>query len=234
MKEKDPIKIKLSTAILIIALIVIVIIGYFIYQMNNKEENLVNNSDNQATKLQNEVDNEETTNSSNITDNYKENDVNTNNNNKPSDKFSEEEMKNCIQEYLNLKGIYVGSPEGLLVKLGLISYEENSQIDSDNYVKTTIKYADYKNKMLDYMTEECFNINFTKYFKDVNGYLYYQEVGATGINYEVDSITLKGAYSDSSYIASVYNINVDDSKELENIEFHIEDDNGKCVISYCD
>ena len=54
------------------------------------------------------------------------------------------------------------------------------------------------------------------------------------MEFEVESIAVKGDYSDFSYIANVYNIHLDGSKDLENIEFHVTNYNGKCVITYCD
>lgn len=70
--------------------------------------------------------------------------------------------------------------------------------------------------------------------KKKNGILYYFDGGATGMEFEVKDITIKGDYSPLAYIAKVYEIHFDDSKDLNNIEFHIENNNGKCVISYCD
>ena len=84
------------------------------------------------------------------------------------------------------------------------------------------------------MTEEWFENNFTKSYKNVNGYLYFFDGGATGMNFEVESVNIKGDYSNLNYIANVYNISVDDSKELEYVEFHITNYNEQCVISYCD
>ena len=84
------------------------------------------------------------------------------------------------------------------------------------------------------MTEEWFENNFTKHYKNVDGYLYFEDVGASGIKTKVESVNLKGDYSDLNYIANVYEINFDESREQGKIEFHIENYNGKCVISYCD
>ena len=38
--------------------------------------------------------------------------------------------------------------------------------------KTSIKYLDYKAELLNYMSENLFEENFTKYQKDINGILY--------------------------------------------------------------
>lgn len=120
------------------------------------------------------------------------------------------------------------------MNLGLTNSGANTEKANNNYIKTNIKYSEYKSKMLNYMTEKWFEDNFTKNFKSVDGYLYYLDGGATGMTFEVKSITLKGDYSNLNYIANVNNIHIDESREQENIEFHIENYNGKCVISYCD
>ena len=252
MEKKDAVKISLSTFFLILAIVVIVIMAYFIYKLNNDKQ-LANNK---VTELNNQVGGLESTvndlkgtisdisntisksNSSNETKSNKGTQTNSNSNTPTNasvtKSFSNDEIKNAIQNYLDLVGASEGSPEGLLVKLGLTSFGENTENADNNYIKTNIKYSEYKAKMLNYMTEKWFENNFTKFFKNVNGYLYYANVGATGMEYEVKSITIKGDYSDSSYIANVDNIYLDDSREQENIEFHIENYNGKCVISYCD
>ena len=244
MEEKKAIKISLSTFLLILAIIVIIIMGYFIYKLNNDKE-LANNKviqlNNQVSGLENTVNNLQGTISDISNTIIKANDSvetnlnsNTQTNTSVSKTFSNDEIKNAIQNYLDLSGALAGSPEGLLVKLGLTNFGANTEKSDNNYIKTNIKYSEYKTKMLNHMTEQWFENNFTQLFKNVNGYLYYFDGGATGMTFEVKSITIKGDYSDLSYIANIDNIHIDDSREQENIEFHIENYNGKCVISYCD
>lgn len=85
------------------------------------------------------------------------------------------------------------------------------------------------------MTKECFDeFNGTKEsnakFKDVNGLLYYFDSGLTGMTFVVEDIKL---IDSDKYNAKVYHINLDESKEYENLEFGIAENNNKCVISYC-
>lgn len=251
MEEKKVTKISLSTFLLILSIIVIIVMAYFIYKLNNDKQ-LANNKvaelNKQVGGLESTVNNLQGTisdisntitksNSSTETQNNDSAEINSNNtqtNASVTNTFSNDEIKNAIQNYLDLVGAREGSPEGLLVKLGLTSFGTNTEKADNNYIKTNIKYSDYKAKMLNYMTEQWFENNFTKSFKNVNGYLYYFDGGATGLEYEVKSITIKGDYSDLNYIANVDNIHLDDSRDQLNIEFHIENYNGKCVISYCD
>ena len=244
MEEKNATKISLSAFLLVLSIIVIIVMACIIYKLNNEKQlanNKVTELNKQVNVLENTVSNLQNTISdisNTITQSNSIAEINSNSNTqtKASENktFSNDEIKNAIQVYLDLVGACEGSPEGLLVKLGLTSFGANTEKADNNYIKTSIKYLDYKTKMLNYMTEQCFENNFTKFFKNINGYLYYFDGGATGLEYKVKSITIKGDYSDLNYIANVENILLDDSREELNIEFHIENNNGKCVISYCD
>lgn len=245
MEEKKTIKISLSTFFLILAIIVIVIMGVFIFKFYNDKkvaDSEVKDLNNQVIGLESTINNlegkinslEGTVNSN--TNNNTNNVVNseTTTNNTTSKTFSNNEIKKAIQDYLDLMGAYSGQPSALLNKLGFKDFVEYDIVIEENYRKTNISYAEYKNRMLNYVTEEWFKSKFEKDFKDVDGNLYYFNWGATGMDFDVESVNIKGDYSNSSYIANVYNIHIDESKELEHVEFHIADYNGKCVISYCD
>lgn len=218
----------LPTILVIFILLLITLAGYIVYNLYLQNKNL----EESLNRLEEKVDSISVISNSNT--NAELNSSTSNDNLDLDVIFSNDEIKTAIQNYLDLIGAAAGSPENLLVKLGLTSFNQYTDRTDDNYIKTNIKYSDYKNKMLNYMTEQWFENNFTNYHKNVNGSLYFFDGGATGMNFDVESVSLKGDYSDSSYIANVYNIHMDDSKELEHIEFHIENYNGKCVISYCD
>ena len=236
-----------STIFLVIAIILIVVMGALLYMQKTEADRQIAKLENNAGKLQetindlqgkiNTISNTINSNTSGDIDNSQSNSTVDN----KDDKFSDKEIKDSIKNYLNIfKG--AGSVEGRLEKMGLLEFGEfnNNQTTTDNYRKTDIKYSDFKSTVKNYVSEDWFNIinNNTKWeiieFKEQDGLLYYYDSGWTGTEYEVESITLKGDYSDSRYIAKAYRINIDDSKEVENIEFEITNYNGKCVISYCD
>ena len=251
MEEKGPIKISLSTFLflLFIVIVVIGIMGYVIYKLQSDKQlagdRTIELSD-QVSILENTVkdlqeivnDTSDTITVSNYVTETKSNssdeeiteteDVST------TKTFSEKEIKDAIQNYLDIVGALEGSPIGLLTKLNMGRYTAGRENEGDNYLKTDIKYSEYKAKMLNYMTEEWFENNYTELLKNEDGYVSIFDGGATGMVFEVKDITLKGDYSDSSYIADIDIVNLDDSREQDNIEFHIENYNGKCVISYCD
>ncbi len=217
---------------------------YYIYVEKTNANKEVESLEKNAVEMQNTIDNLQdkiNTISNTINSNTSEENNNTqvNDNNTASSnevKFSDDEIKKSLQNYLDLVGTREGSPIGLLVKLGLCNYSdyENANRTDDNYIKTNIKYSSYKEKMLEYVTEEWFNTKFKDGYKEKNGILYYFDGGATGMEFEVKDIALKGDYSEQAYIAQVYDIHLDETKELNNVEFHIANNKGKCVISYCD
>ena len=260
MEEKGPIKVRLSTCLLIIAIIIIIVMGGYIYVITNElkntkevdntygkqnensinlENSLQENETNSVDEMANVTDNKVVETEKEKTNTTSENESQTSNKN-TTNKFTNTQIKKSIQNYLDLLGTLTGSPEGMLVKIGLFDNGkyDNAKRTDDNYINTKIKYSTYKNKMLNYVTEELFDKEFSGKnpytVKKVDGYLYYFDGGATGEEYKVKDITIKGDYSDTAYIAQVYKTYPDYSKDLKNIAFHIDSNNGKCVIDYCD
>ncbi len=230
MENKKEGKVSILTLIVLIIIVALVSVGgTYMYTNSKKESNSANGEQNVSqtedeTVNETKKDKEEDSNSSSTDNTVKE----------EQKGFSENEIKNSLQSYLDLIGVREGSPAEMLKKLNLMKEEPNNDPDNDNYKKTNIKWSDFKVAMENYVTKEWFETNCTKGFKEVNGLVYYFDGGATGLEYKVESITLKGDYSDLRYIAKVNNIAIDGAKEVENVEFAIENINGKCVISYCD
>lgn len=226
-------KITIASLLVVLLIIIIAVMGVSIVKLNNDKKELKASS----TELSNKVSKLEASEntmkeklgiiSNTISDTSSNTDTANNS-------FSDEEIKKAIQYYLSLMGVLEGSPEEMLVEIGLIAQNKYAytQAGSDNFIKTDVRYEVFKNRMLECITEEFFNQNeaLKLKFKNQDGYLAFKHVGATGIGYTVKEITIKGDSSDSSYIAKVEN----EFGEEENVEFHIADSNGKCVISYCD
>ena len=119
MEEKGEIKVGLSTFFLLLAIIVIVVMAFFMYKLYNNVENANNKVDylnNQISEMKNEA-------------NISKEDTELNNNevnlsekasvqeNKEQD-YSTEEVKQALEKYLNLEGAFSGSPSELLYELG--------------------------------------------------------------------------------------------------------------------
>ena len=213
--EKESIKIKLSTVILIIAIIVIIAIGVIIGIIY--KERITNN--NKLTNVENVM--------------LEENSIaNTEKN------FSETEIKEVLQNYLNLIGAYQGEPYGVLQEMKNITrknvindeYPEAIEYGKGSILPTNIKYSEFQAFMLNYMTEELFNADFASGYIDKNGDLYCKNYGATGIKYEVKNIE-KINNSAIKYNGKIITIFEEDAKEEWDIIFEIARKNNKCVIS---
>lgn len=145
---------------------------------------------------------------------------------------SEAETMDAIQNYLDLRGTYCGSPAELLEKLNLLSFDEIGEPIDDGYIKSSISYEAYKKAMLSYMTEQCFESSFTQNFRNADGALCYFNGGATGFLFEVKSVA---ALEDGSgFIALADSIHPDESREEVSFRFGVEYRDGKWIVAYCE
>lgn len=91
--------------------------------------------------------------------------------------FTIDEIKKAISDYIAIADLYAKSKEDLILKLGLTNRKKlqdygETEIE-DEFYSTDINFEDYKNKMLQYMTLDCFKENFCDEIKSLNGKLYY-------------------------------------------------------------
>lgn len=153
--------------------------------------------------------------------------------------FSDEDIKKALDSYLN---IFVGhgSPAGILNSLDLMSFREsqNYELGEDNYKVTDIPYSLFEEKIEEHTTLENFKtINegnkFVEVeFKEVDGNVAYYDGGWSGTEYEVHSIAKKEDSLTATHDAEILRTE-GERKVIENVEFSVENNNGKCVISYC-
>lgn len=200
---------KIIICILIIIIVALLIVGSMLGIKYLKNDNsTINPSDSSNSQEKND------------------NQTNVNENNS----FSDEIVKDSLQEYLDLIGTLNGSPKDLLVKLGLLDrnapFGEKTVEDDKTYISTDIKTTDFKSTTLKYMTEKCYEKEITKWFK-FSDTVSYMETGGTGRNYKVDSIN---KVSNTEYEAKVKLIAFDDSEIVMKCEFTIANYNGNCVI----
>ena len=141
--------------------------------------------------------------------------------------FSDDEIKKAIQEYMDLIAAKSNSNGYMLVKLGLL--KENEMNFEDVEVVTNISYEEFKNKMLNYVTEEFLVSKFSSEFYEKDSKLVYQELDGNGFEFEVNDISK----NDDKYICNgtIKGFENDINKA---ITFKVERVNNKCVISYCD
>ncbi|MBR3697683.1 MAG: hypothetical protein IKM97_05455 [Clostridia bacterium] len=247
MEEKNVTKISLSTFFLILAIIAIVVMGIFIYKINNDKtleiqkstelQAQVNSLNGTVSDLQGKINSISETISSN---NSSENNVKTNNetsnvatNTDTTTSNNNEDIKEVLQKYLDLSGALAGSPKNLLVELGLLNKNdttgESVDVEGTPYITTNIKSSEFKSTMLKYVSEKCFEEEFERWFKFFD-WVYYRDGGATGRSFEVVNVTKIG---DSEYSAKVNEIMIDDSKETKEYKIKVINYNGKTVIDSC-
>ena len=237
MEEKNVTKISLSTFFLILAIIAIIVMGIYTYKLNNDKsteiqkstelQSQVNSLTSTVSDLQGKIDKvSETVNSNSSAGN-----TTTNNN---STSFTDEQVKTALANYLELRA-HAGC-DALLENLkekGKLNYDSSKDnILNDGTVITSIKFSDYKNAMLNYVSESEFEKNWTSslYFNEnSNGYLTKVQGGGGLRVYTVNSIT-KTDNSTYSAKTTATLVDLDDSKEDENFTFSVTSYKGTCVI----
>ena len=154
---------------------------------------------------------------------------------KEVEELSEDIIKESLQNYLDIRGTLNNSPSSLISYLfddaDILNEREGT------YMKTNISYKDFKDTMLNYMTERQFietslNGYSESEFKDVNGVLYVNDTGASGDKWNVESIE---KINDNLYkgITTWIFEDLEETKKEVDFEFEIETYNEKCVIASC-
>ena len=166
--------------------------------------------------------------------NLNENTIITDNNNNSS-VFTDEQVRVTLSNYLEL--LANENCDNLLQWLnenGKLNYDSSKNtILNDGTVITSIRFSDYKNAMLNYVSENEFerNWNLTLYFNEnSDGYLTKLQGGGAYCPYTIESITHN---DDLNYIAKTYYSNSYDYpiiKYYKDFSFEIKSYNGNCVI----
>ena len=236
MEEKKVTKISLSTFFLILAIIVILIMGIFIFRLYNEKaeetkksselQTQVNSLNGTINDLQGKIDNiSETINPNNSIEN-----ISTTNN---SISFTDEEVKIALSNYLELRAhADCGSPLEYLTEKEKLNYDSSKDtILDDGTIITSIKFSDYKNAMLNYVSESEFEKNWTstQYLNENNnGYLTKGQGGGRFWVYTINSITKTNNSTYSTKTTATDDF--EDSKKDENFTFTVKSYNGNCVI----
>lgn len=214
----------LSTVFLVIAIILIVVMGALLYMQKTEADRQIAELENNASEMQetiNDLQGKIDTISNTINSNTDTEDENV------TADFTEKEIKDVLQMCLDLESAKTNGPGTALFTLGL--YKDNADSDSEKsaektgFMKTSIKYTDFKEAMLKYMTEECYQKQWAELFENENGYLCYANVGATGVGYKVNSIEKVG----DGYTANVTASSEGPDSKMT-VSFKIDDN--KCVV----
>ena len=239
MEKKEPVKISLPLFITIIVLLVACVAGIFMFMQNQKLDKEIDSLKEQISKTQTEKNelqerlNDISKVASNTDDNEKDKEVATNN----KTTFSNEQVKDCLSNYFDLRTEIGDSILKKLTEKGYLNYNPSETVNrdgtnDDGIAITKVKLSDYKKAMLNYVSEQEFNKTFSHDFTvNNNGYLTYNaEIGGPGVAYTVLSVTKK---DDTSYTAKTLcdeAVGDEEPDVEENYTFTIKDYNGHCVI----
>ena len=199
--------VKLYHIIIIFLVVIIALLGVHIYANNTGYGDIIGlvkgEKKEESTKSQNEI---------------------TTNTTEEKEEFTDAEVQEACQKYLDIIGAREGSFDAMLDVLD-IKVTDSSFIEGKGYV-TNVKFSDYKEILLQYVTEDLFEATFAEGHDD-NGYLMYTAGGGTGTKIKVVSVEKIG---DNEYKAKIdYEYEV--STEADTLIFKIAEYNGRCVIA---
>ena len=237
MEEKKVVSISLPTILLVLAIIIIIVMGIFMYKINNEKSEIMEKSNelsNTVNELQEKINKISETINSNTSSGNTTNSGNNGTIANNSTTFTDEQVKNSLSNYLDL--LAHANCDTLLENLtekGKLNYDSSKDTISDNgSVLTTIKFSDYKNAMLNYVSESEFEKNWssTQYFdKNDEGYLTKAQGGGALRVYTIESCVKN---NNSTYTAKTSSMAENDSTTKENKEFTftVKSYKSNCVI----
>lgn len=226
MNEKKTLTISVTTLFLVIATVVIIFMGNFIYNISMEKQNAleeVSNLNSQVSNLENTVSSLQNTINSvsdTVSNTATSSNTTTNSTSQTSTNDTqaiEAECKTVLQKYLDCYG--VGAPIQALVELDLLTNTEANRttntttINNTPYLKTSVKYSDFKNTALKYMTESAFEERFSSY-KNSNDFVAVIDGGETGRAYTIKNMKLK--LNENNVIQSEINYTYEEGEMTEN------------------
>ena len=240
MEEKNVTKISLSTFFLIIAIITIIVMGIFIYKLNNDKsaeiqkstelQAQVNSLNGTLSDLQGKIDKvSETVNSDSSTTNSSSN-----------DKVA---IESTIQKYFDIRQILLSDSLNVLVELGLKTEKQSSNnykgFRSDKpyansyFLITDISYLDFEKAISKYMTMDLFRNQYPDYVINKDGALCIYSDGGTSEKSTVKECKISNTDS-NTYICNVTitrHVDDDGSNNDESHTLTVIEENGNFVVS---
>ena len=231
MEEKKSINFALSGVLFVISLIIIAILGYFVYTINlekNEAKNTVNTLTSERDNLQSSVN----------TLQSKLDEISQEENNQ----IITENCKTVLQKYLHFMFLVDGAPENLLYELNLISEADYTKLQDSastaDYIKTSIPFDNFKNEILKYQTEEMFEKDFTSQkdqhlplFKNEDGLLSVLNGAGGSQEYNVEEMTLITNTDNTYTFEAKYSQTFESAKETGKITATFISSNGNYLIS---
>lgn len=141
-----------------------------------------------------------------------------------------------IENFLDLWGSISGDNTMFLKELNLVdevkfNSEETITIsDGRKLFKTNIKYNDFKNSLLSYISLNCFENFIPNSFVENDGYLYTEPAGASGFSYDINNAKLKEQNNNYYVYTANARYNGPGGASYSEIEAVIVKENGKFVF----
>ena len=185
MSEK---KVSLGTVICLIIIFILIMCLAGMWYYYNHIKVVDNDIKNNEIELNNNDLNDE---------NIVQNDQKNEDDDKVEQELDEKTAGFIIENYLDLWGRKSGDYTIFLKELNLVDEVEfNSEetitiSDGRKLSKTNIKYNDFKNSLLTYMSLNCFEKFVSNSFVEKDGYLYTEPAGASGFSYDIKNAKLK-------------------------------------------
>lgn len=202
IKSKKPLM-TLSTFIILILLIVVVIMGIYIYKQNQAINKAACAIDPLISNIKNTTEN--TITKETVIENTVKENITSDTSNVLTEKESETLAKKTLEKYLlnNLtayENSNIGPMPYILVILGLETEENINQLctnnyDSSSYIRSNTKYNDFKSALLEYVSEEYFNENFSQY-TNINDNVAFCNCAGGFIPFELHEINFKSQEND--------------------------------------
>lgn len=131
-----------------------------------------------------------------------------------------------MQEFFNLYG--AGAPNGLLSMLGMEPGWDLPSI-GENFLRSDILFETFYEEMMNRMSSELYEEQFSRWFKDQDGYLCFFAGGESGMFITVQSIQPNN-YG-LAYTAEMVDATFDENTSTFYITFDIGEHNGHCTIA---
>lgn len=220
MEEKKSTKISLSTFLLVLAIIALVVMGIFIYNLSKEKsieseksaelQSQINVLNSTIDKLNNKIDSTSTSLDTETSPNSNSSVLNNTTTNK--------ENVNKIASDLFEKGskIIREAQYSDYFEYDVVTPNVDKEINGKKYQKRNVLYSDIEKKYSEIFTGEALAKVLKKRFADVDGYLYISYGGATGWNITNINVTkVSEENNEIKYIVKYNDINEDDSLSKE-------------------
>lgn len=248
MEEKNVTKISLSTFFLILAIIAIIVMGIFIYKLNNDKtaeiqkstelQAQVNSLNGTVSDLQGKIESISNTINTNGSSNTTNSTANTNNSSS-SNAINTENVDKIAKELFEKGSLKIRETQYTdYYEYDSVNPNVEKTINGKTYQKRNILYSEIEKKYSEIFTGDALKKVLDKRFAEVDGYLYVSYGGATGWDITNVSVSkISESNNEIKYTVKYNDVEIDDSISQEqscNMTIKLVDGNYRIVSTdYC-